>query len=258
MDLNMDTDQQTPSMVHGLHAVRHLVENRANEIDKVLIDHEVSEGELFELMKYCRKIRINYQLVPARRLAELAPDVRHQGVIALCASKAYDTTESMFEKIGVMKNPILLVPASIEDPRNLGAIIRSSVAFGVAGILLERKNTVVLSDTVARTSAGMLEHISIIKPRSLEAVVTQLREQGFAVIAACSAGGTPVHECDLKGPTILIVGGEHKDIPPYLLKLCTGRATIPMAAQPSSLNVSVATAIMLYESNRQRVGTVQE
>jgi 23S rRNA (guanosine2251-2'-O)-methyltransferase len=196
-----------------------------------------------------------YQVVPVRRLEELAGRVAHQGVVAACAVKSYAAVESVIALLDQgPEPPLILVPASVEDPRNLGSIIRSAVAFGVDAILLERGNTAPLSETVAKTSAGMLEHLPICRPRSLEAVLDELKQRGLRVVGAEAGATTPPGQVDFRQSTVIILGGEHRGLPAYLRKRCDELVGIPIAAKAESLNVSVAAGVLLYECQRQRLG----
>jgi 23S rRNA (guanosine2251-2'-O)-methyltransferase len=241
------------NVIYGIHAVEELLKNRAQEIDRVYFESGRTSSALFNLLKLCRKERLACQQLPVQKIDALTGTSKHQGVAALCSIKAYLPAEALDELIAKSSAPpVLLVPASIEDPRNLGSLIRSCVAFGVNALLFERKNTTLLGATVAKAAAGMLEHISVVKPRNLEGVITGLKEKGFAVVAAHQDGTKRPDEVDLTGPTIIVLGGEHRDIPPYLQRLCMQTVKIPMCSAVASLNVSVAGAIVLYECMRQR------
>lgn len=251
-------DSQECEVVYGIHAVEELINNRPEHIERVLFQNDTkANSTLFDLIKRCRKQRRPYQMVPAARLDELC-GIRggHQGVVAQCPVKAYMPLEELQEKLSAVrasgKAPLLLLAASVEDPRNLGAIIRSCVGFGVDGLLLEQKNTAPLSGTVAKSAAGMLEHIAIVRPRNLEGVVQQLRSDGWSIIGAEAGAPSVINQVDMAGPTLIITGGEHRGIPPYLRKQCTALTAIPLTSQTPSLNVSVAAAVMLYECARQR------
>jgi 23S rRNA (guanosine2251-2'-O)-methyltransferase len=245
--------EPSENVVYGIHAVEELLKTRTNEIDRVYFESGKTSSALFGLLKLCRKERLACQMAPVDRLDAIARTSKHQGVAAICSVKAYLQAEALD---GLIENsptpPLLLVPASIEDPRNLGSLIRSCVAFGVTAILLERKNTASLGATVAKAAAGMMEHISIVKPKNLEGLIGGLKTKGFSVVGAHQNGTLRPDQADLRGPTILVLGGEHRDIPPYLRRLCTHVVRIPMSAAAASLNVSVAGAVMLYECMRQR------
>ena len=191
--------------------------------------------------------------MPGIKLDSVANTRKHQGVVAICSAKAYSTVESLVNTLEAKKTPALLfVPASIEDPRNLGSLIRSCVAFGVDALLLERKNTAPLGDTVAKAAAGMLEHLSIIKPRNLEGLIVDLKARGFFVAGAHHTGAIRPEQVDFTLPSIIITGGEHRDIPPYLARLCSCMVGIPISPAAQSLNVTVAGSVLLYECSKQR------
>jgi 23S rRNA (guanosine2251-2'-O)-methyltransferase len=241
------------NIVFGIHAVEELLKKRASEVDRVYFESGKTSAPLFNLLKQCRKDRLTCQHLPTIKIDALAGTSKHQGVAALCSAKAYSSVEELDELIFKTSTPpLLLVPASIEDPRNLGSLIRTCAAFGVTAILLERKNTAPLGATVAKASAGMMEHISIVKPKNLEGLISGFKTKGYAVVGAHQNGTLLPEEADMTGPSIIITGGEHRDIPPYLFRLCTHYVKIPMAPVAGSLNVSVAGAIILYECLRQR------
>ncbi len=247
----METSDDT--IIYGIHAVEELVASRLEQIERIYFDVHQSSVNAFELLKLCNKKKIAYQCVPLQKLDQIAGTQKHQGVVALCTVKAYEDINDVLQRLDtVQRPPVILVPACIEDPRNLGAVIRSCVAFGVFAILLERKGTTPLNATVAKASVGMIEHISIAKPPHMENAIKKLIEKGFAVVGADAAGQKKPHETDFTRPTVLITGGEHRGIPPYLKKLCTDFVGIPMKPEAQSLNISVAAAVVLYESAKQR------
>lgn len=222
-------------------------------MERIYFTADITSSPLFNLLKQCRKERLAYHLIPGNKLDAMAGTAKHQGVVAVCNAKAYMPVESLLEMLSVKTTPPLLyVPASVEDPRNLGALIRSCVAFGVDAMLLERKNTALLGATVAKSSAGMLEHLPIVKPKNLEGVLADLKAQGYGIIGAQQGGTVAPENADFTQPTILITGGEHRGIPPYLSRLCTQIVGIRIQPAAPSLNVSVAGAIVLYECDRQR------
>lgn len=243
---------QSENFIYGIHAVEELLKNRIQSVDHIYFEKEKQSQPLFQLIKLCRKERLSYNLVPENRLQQLSGTTKHQGVVAFCSVKEYCSIETLHQTLENKKDPLLLVPASVEDPGNLGTIIRSSVAFNVDAILLERKNTAPLNAAVAKSSAGMLEHVCISKPKNLEGIIKDFVSKGYSVVGTDVHKGKKPSEICLSGPTILIMGGEHKGIPPYLSKLCTEFVYIPISQTVQSLNVSAATAIMLYECSRQR------
>jgi 23S rRNA (guanosine2251-2'-O)-methyltransferase len=243
---------QNSEIIYGIHPAEELFKTRPGSIHRVYFA-KPEASDLFNLMKQCRKDRIPYQIVPPNKLAELASSFNHQGVVVQCGLKEYEDSDALVARLDSQNHtPLLLVPASIEDPRNLGALIRSSVAFGVDAVLMERKHSVHPGATVSKASAGMLEHVSIARPRNLEGFLTERKEKGYCIVGAEAGSAKKPHEIDFKQPTILILGGEHRGIPPYLHQLCTDFVTIPTSATVPSLNVSAAASILLYECARQR------
>ena len=240
------------STVYGVHAVEELVKNNPQSIDKIYFTDKEKRGGLFELMKNVKKLKINYANIPEQKIDKMAYGAKHQGVLAFKTVRDYNKESELWELLEIKSDPLILIPSSLEDPGNFGAIIRSACAFGVDAILLERKGTVPLNSTVAKTSAGMIESMMLVKPSRLEALIQELKLSNFSVIGIDGYGTDKIKDMNFEGPTILITGGEHRGIPPYLKRLCDARAAIPMQEGVESLNVSVATGIALYEALNQR------
>jgi 23S rRNA (guanosine2251-2'-O)-methyltransferase len=245
------TPQDVP--IYGTHPVEELLAARMRDVEHVYFDKDRKSQPLFNLLRICRRERLSYNLVPEVKLNALAGTSRHQGVVAFCSARPYNNVEDLDEIIKTNPAPLFVVAASIEDPGNLGAIIRSCVCLGADALLLERKNTVPLNATVSRASAGMIEHLCVVKPRNLEGLIGDLsRDRGFTAVGAAMAGELTPAQYDFTAPTILIIGGEHRGIPPYLQKLCAKFLSIPMTPQGQSLNASVAAGVLMYESIRQK------
>ena len=241
------------NIVFGINPVTELLSKGIRRIDRIYFDNQSRNKALFDLIKQARKMRISYQMVPFNKLNEICGTKKHQGVAVLCSSVELFDIEKVFHIIEQKsKPPLILIPASIEDPRNLGAIIRTCVAFCVDAILLEKKNTAPIGAVVAKSSAGMLEHAVICKPKNLEAVVANFASKGYLVIGAHTQGDLNPHQIDFTKPLIIITGGENRGIPPYLEKLCTHFVKIPINPLVNSLNASVSASILLYECWRQR------
>lgn len=246
------SEKKEYSTVFGVHAVEELMKHSPESIDKVYFVDKEKKGALFELMKNAKKQKINYANIPEKKLDKMARGGNHQGVLAFKTIRDYNSEKDLWDLLEVVDNPLILLPSSLEDPGNFGAIIRSSVAFGVNAILLERKGTVPLNGTVAKTSVGTIEKMMIVKPARLEALVKELKLSGFSVLGIDGYGDGKIEDANFEGPTLLITGGEHKGIPPYLKRLCDSRLSIPMVNGVESLNVSVAAGIALYEAQKQR------
>ncbi|MBN1981231.1 MAG: 23S rRNA (guanosine(2251)-2'-O)-methyltransferase RlmB [Chitinivibrionales bacterium] len=242
------------SIVYGIHAAEELLETRSNQIDHFYFSDKLPNKSIFHLIKEARKKKIPFHCIPIQKLNQIAKTTKHQGVVAICAIKTYETTDNVMQLLDSNKiTPLFIIPASLQDPRNFGALIRSAVAFGVSAIMVEWKGSAPMTSTVAKTSAGMIEHMPIIKPNNMEAEVKQLKEErGFSIIGVSEESEQKPYEINLSGPTVLVMGGEHRGIPPYLRKLCTDYIGIPMLKPVPSLNITVAASIILYECARQR------
>ncbi|MDR3011616.1 MAG: 23S rRNA (guanosine(2251)-2'-O)-methyltransferase RlmB [Chitinispirillales bacterium] len=239
--------------IYGIHPVEELLAARKQDIEHVYFDKDKKSQALFNILRICRRDRMSYNLVPEAKLNALAQTSKHQGVVAFCSVRPYNDIDDLDKIVQSKPAPLFVVAASIEDPGNMGAIIRSCVCLGADALLLERKNTVPLNATVARASAGMLEHLCVVKPRNLEGLITEyVADKGFTAVGAAMENGVSPDKFDFTGPVILITGGEHRGIPPYLQKLCGQTISIPMPPQAQSLNASVAAAVLIYECARQR------
>jgi 23S rRNA (guanosine2251-2'-O)-methyltransferase len=242
------------SIIYGIHPVAELIATGLRRIERLYFDKERSSGPLFEIVKAARKERLPYQMVPTRKLDQICGSIKHQGAVAFCSMIEYTETDVFLERIAQKPTPpLVVVPASVEDPRNLGALVRTCVAFGVDAVLLERKNTAPLGPTAAKASAGMIEHISLVKPKNLEGLVGRLTSKGLSVVGAIKGAEKRPQDINFSRPTVLVMGGENRGIPPYLAKLCTETTGIPISPAAASLNVSAAAAILLYECARQRL-----
>jgi len=252
----MNNDNYTRDVpIFGIRPVEELLAARRQDIEHVYFDKDKKSAALFELIRTCRKERLSYNMVPEIKLNSLTGNANHQGVAAFCSIRPYNSTQDLDKIIEEKSAPLFVIAASIEDPMNLGAIIRSCVCLGADALLLERKNTVPLNATVSRCSTGMIEKLCVVKPRNLEGLIGEYTEKGFSVIGAAMENGISPMENDFTRPTILVTGGEHRGIPPYLQKLCTQNVSIPMSEGAHSLNASVAAALLLYECMRQRTAT---
>jgi 23S rRNA (guanosine2251-2'-O)-methyltransferase len=254
MPVPRGSHRDASTVVYGIHAVQSLLGTRLESVDHIYIDKEKRSALLFELIKLCRRERLTYNLVPCARLDAIAGTDKHQGIVAVCSVKPYCSIETLRKKTRSVRRPLFVLAASIEDPHNLGALVRTCAAFDADALFLERRNTAPLSHAVAKASAGALERLAILRPRNLEGIIREYAAEGFAIIGLHAGSGEPLSAIDLTGPLVMILGGEHRGIPPYLERLCTCFATIPIAQNVQSLNVSAAGAVALYECSRQRGG----
>ncbi len=242
------------SFIYGKNAVIEALESKNREFNRILISNTSRSDEKIEKIKELAKDSgIVFQFVNKEKLNQIAQEARHQGVIAQVAPIKYVDLDDFIEKNSNELTSVVILDG-IEDSHNLGAIIRSCVCAGVKGIILPSRRGVLVNSTVEKTSAGAVNHISIIKVNSIVNAVQRLKEKNYWVIAAdhhCDDNYYDVDYTDMN--FALIMGAEHAGVSKSLMKLSDFKVKIPMLTNFNSLNVSNATAIILFESVRQRV-----
>ena len=193
---------------------------------------------------------INY--VKKERLDQLSETGHHQGVIAMAASYEYATVEDILEKAREKgEAPFIFVLDNIEDPHNLGAMIRTANLSGAHGVIIPKRRAVGLTPTVARTSAGAINYTPVAKVTNLKQTMEQLKKEGMWFVCA-DMDGTPYYQMDLKGPMGLVIGNEGEGVSRLIKETCDFVASIPMKGDIDSLNASVAAGVLAFEIARQR------
>ncbi|MFN3361398.1 MAG: 23S rRNA (guanosine(2251)-2'-O)-methyltransferase RlmB [Pseudanabaenaceae cyanobacterium] len=190
--------------------------------------------------------------VDYKRLNQLTKNGRHQGIAAQVASYNYVPLESLLEEASRQPDPLILIADGINDPHNLGAIIRSGEALGAKGLIIPQRRAVGVTSTVAKVAAGALEHFPVCRVVNLNRTIEILKEAGFWIYGTAVTGGKPIHTVDLRGAMALVIGSEGEGISLLVQKNCDVLLSIPLAGKTSSLNASVAAGIFLYEIYRQR------
>jgi len=216
----------------------------------------VHTGRQFsELVELARKAGVPVRIEPRQALDRLVPSGRHQGIVALAGAKAYVEPDEMLRAARDRNQPALvLLLDGVEDPHNLGAVLRTAEAAGAHGVVIPERRSVGLTGTVAKASAGAVEHLPVACVPNLSRSIEWLQEQGLWVYALDPTAEKPYTALDLKGPVVLVLGGEGKGVRAGVLDKCDDRARIPMHGRVASLNVSAAAAIVLFEVVRQRSG----
>jgi 23S rRNA (guanosine2251-2'-O)-methyltransferase len=184
------------------------------------------------------------------------PGLQHQGIVAFASAKQYAMLDDIL-RIPAEKGepPLFLVLDGVEDPRNLGAILRTADAAGVHGVIIPERRAAGLTETVAKTAAGALEHVPVVKVTNIANTLDALKKAGVWV-AGAEAGGSQVYwEADLTQPIALVLGGEDRGVRRLVQERCDYLISLPLRGQISSLNVSVAAGILIYEALRQRSRT---
>lgn len=247
------TDDERPEILFGLHPVLEAVEAGRRTIDRVLVAREGGGRNLGRLLRAAREAGIPVTYLPREVLAKKAgARAVHQGVAALVAPVAYADADDMCEAAARASDGLLVVLDGIEDPRNLGAIVRTAAAAGAHGVLLGVDDTVGITPGTAKTAAGALERIPVARDPKLRRRLEQLKSRGFRVAALDAKGATPWDSVSYAGRTVVVAGGEGKGLRRGLLDVADARVALPLARGVESLNVSVAVGALLYEVVRQR------
>jgi 23S rRNA (guanosine2251-2'-O)-methyltransferase len=220
-------------------------------VNKILIARG-THGKAGEIMDRAREARIPVQLVDRTVLDRLADGTGHQGIFAYLSPKGYVTLDDLLEQVqSRQEDPLLLVLAGWEDPRNFGAIVRSAEAAGAQGVVIPERRAVPLTGVVAKSSAGALEYLPISRVGNLSRTLEQLKGSGFWVVGAATGAEKSYYEADLTGPLALVIGGEGKGLG-HLEQSCDLLVRIPMTGRTGSLNAAVAGSIILFDILRQR------
>ena len=242
------------TIIYGKNAVIEALEKGERVFNKILISNNSRSDIKIEQIKKLAQMRgIIFQFVAKEKLNSIEPEGRHQGVIAQISPIKYIELDEFLEN---NKNKLtsLVLLDGVEDSHNVGAIIRSCVCAKVDGIILPSRRGVLINSTVEKTSAGAINHISIIKTNSLVNTIQKLKENNYWVIASDHHSDQNYFDIDYTDMNfVLIMGAEHAGISKSLLKLSDFRVKIPMLTNFNSLNVSNASAIILFESVRQRI-----
>lgn len=222
------------------------------EIDKLYILDGCQDGPVMTIKREARKKDVLIKYVDKDRLDNMSETGKHQGVIAIVAAYEYSEIDDMF-KLAHEKNedPFFILLDSIEDPHNLGAIIRTANLAGAHGVIIPKNRAVGLTATVARTSAGALNYTPVAKVTNIAKTIEELKQRGMWFVCA-DMDGTPMYDLNLKGAIGLVIGNEGEGVGRLIKEKCDMVAAIPMKGDIDSLNASVATGVLAYEIVRQR------
>lgn len=221
-------------------------------VDKLFVLDGCQDGPVRSIIRAARKGDTIINFVEKSRLDQLSETGHHQGVIAITASYEYASVEDILEKAREKgEPPFVFLLDNIEDPHNLGAIIRTANLAGAHGVIIPKRRAVGLTATVARTSAGALNYTPVAKVTNLAATIEKLKEEGLWFVCA-DMGGTCMYDLDLKGAIGLVIGNEGDGVSKLIREKCDYIASIPMQGDIDSLNASVAAGVLAYEIVRQR------
>lgn len=245
-----------PSAVTGgLHAVDALLRDAPRRVRRLVIQRGAQDRRLFALQKAAEEAGVPVQQLPKTQLDAWFPGP-HQGALAFCESRELEDWSAvrtrLLENLRAGRAPLVVVPAAFEDPRNLGASVRSAAGLGVDALLLPAKGSTGLTPAGAKAAAGTESLVPVCRSQDIARDLRELAADGFAVLGLDAQAAEPAHRVDLRGPVVLVAGGEDRGIPPHIARCLTGRIILPMAGGVHSYNASVALSLALYEAARQR------
>lgn len=240
--------------VYGVHAVRALLE-RGEAPRELWVQEGGAATRLAELADQARALGTQVRPQPRETLDELAQGAAHQGVVAFCAPLVAEGEESLWLRLGAWNRhepPLLLILDGVTDVHNFGACLRSADAAGVHGVIVPKDKAAPLNATVRKVACGAAETVPVYQVTNLARAMARLKEHGVWITGTAGEAEVSLFEGDYTGPCALVMGAEGKGMRRLTREACDGLVTLPMAGQVSSLNVSVATGICLFEAVRQR------
>ena len=241
--------------ITGIHAVREALE-AGRAFDRIVIAKGRQDTRAEEIVQMARAKGIAVRFEERSQIDRLANSKDHQGVVALVAATAIATLESILERANSSKGQMGLIVLldGVEDPHNLGAIVRTALAAGAHGVVIPERRAAGLTDTVARASAGALAHLPVAKVTNLARTMEELKEAGYWLVGLDESGEKSYTEVDYTSPTGIVLGGEGKGLHELTRKRCDFVVSLPTVGPVKSLNVSVAAGVVLFEARRQRKG----
>jgi 23S rRNA (guanosine2251-2'-O)-methyltransferase len=240
-------------ILYGVHAVEEALRAGRRRFDHVLVARERHDERLARLAVECRHAGVRVRQEPREQLTHIAGTAAHQGIVAMVRAQELLTIEDLFEpRESTGKARLLLALDGVEDPQNLGALLRVADGAGVDGVVLTERRSAPLSPAAVKASAGATEHLRIARVVNLVRALEDLKRQNLWIIGLDERGTSDYDQFDLTGNCVLVLGREGAGLHDLVRRTCDHLLRIPMAGGVSSLNVSAAGAVVLYEAFRQR------
>lgn len=251
---NKQRKSQETEYIYGKHTILSFLEAK-NQVNKLFIQKGLSGNIISDILDLVKQQGIVYQEVPKTKLDKMSNQANHQGLIASVPPYEYASLEDILNAAEEKKeDPFILILDGIEDPHNLGSIIRTADAFGVHGIIIPKRRSVGLTNAVAKTSTGAIEHVPVARVTNLSQTLDKLKAAGLWVFAT-ALDGKDIRTWNSQGPIALIIGNEGQGVSKNLMQNSDDLITIPMVGHVQSLNASVAAAIITYEVAKNRMVT---
>ena len=242
--------------VYGVQPVLELLRAGRRPVERVIVAEGAHEARLHEIMELARAAGVPVRRVPRAEVQRLAPGANHQGVVASVAAARYLTSDELLDqlaaRVGTQDPPLAVVLDGVEDPRNLGAIIRTVECAGAHGVFVPERRAAGLTETVAKAAAGALEYVPVARAANVARLVEELKGRGVWAVGTAADAALTYDGWDWTQPCALLLGGEGEGLRRLVRERCDVLVRIPLRGRVESLNVSVAAGIILYEAVRQR------
>lgn len=239
-------------IVFGIHAVQALLQRNVGRVERVLIQQDKFNGRIRQLMQLAQKKQVPVEQVERDEI-ECHAEGNHQGVVAICRNQKMLSEGDLDALLESASQPLVLVLDGVTDPHNLGACLRSADAAGVTAVVVPKDNSADLTSVVSKVASGAAETLPFIKVTNLARSLKNMQGKGLWVTGtAVDETSRSLYEADLSGPRVIVMGSEGKGMRRLTQEHCDELVYIPMAGEVSSLNVSVATGVCLFEAVRQR------
>lgn len=240
--------------IAGKHSVLEAL-RAGRSINKVWIAEQTRKSDAQPIMDEAKAAGVIVQFADKRKLDQMAGGVQHQGIVAQAAAYAYAEPEELLAAAARKgEPPLLLLLDEIEDPHNLGSMLRTAECTGVHGVIIPKRRAVGLTSTVSKTSAGAVEYVPVARVTNMAQTIDALKKQGVWIAGAAGEADDEAFDADLTLPLALVIGNEHKGLGRLIRDKCDFLVKLPMVGRIHSLNASVAAGVLMYEALRQRRG----
>jgi 23S rRNA (guanosine2251-2'-O)-methyltransferase len=249
----MTNQPDNDDLLWGIHPILEMLRLQPKKVREVVIQQGRSGGKIQEIIALAQEQGVKVRFLPGQRFPS-SPDKTHQGVLAKTAPVATCSLHELLKTAKEEEQPLIVALDCIQDPHNLGAIIRTAAAAGATGIILPKDRSAPLNATAAKAAAGAMAHLKLCLVTNLVTALQSVKEKGFWVYGAAGEAKRTVYESKFVGSVCLVIGGEDKGMRPLVREHCDELVSIPMAGSLNSLNASVAAGVILFEIVRQRQG----
>lgn len=247
----MSTDNQN-IYIYGRNPIKEALEEEADRVEKIFVRNSVKDNSIADVLSDASAHRIPVSHVPGTKLYELVGSVNDQGIVALMSAIAYREFGEWIEEVDTSSYPAVLLLDEIEDPHNVGAILRSAAAAGIAAVLVPKHRQAPINATVYKTSAGTAGKIPVVRAGNLNQCIMKLKDAGFWIAGLAMDGEQSLWELEVDRALAFVIGSEASGIRQKTLEHCDYAFSIPMRNGVESLNASVSAALVSYEWNRKK------